>query len=248
MTKPTKLTTKNRIAIGQKTDLRRCASVSIMKKPISIGSVINLEKNRPYRTMHTPTILHELKYATCPLIPKFMLLMSITKKNFFFINKLKNSRYPIRPSPITTINTGITTTNRQPLPTSPEHPGLACQFRLHTRCAPWWHWCQEEEEQVRGGGGVSKSKAYLTKMGMGDWCWWQENGEAEVVSVAGQLVVPFWEQGRVSSDGFVGVFRPALIHVNLEAGPWLWQPLMALANSCQWGEMMLGVFSSSFFW
>ena len=55
MTKPTKPTTKNHIAIGQKTDLRQCASVSIMKKPISIGSVINLEKNRPYRTTHTPT-------------------------------------------------------------------------------------------------------------------------------------------------------------------------------------------------
>ena len=55
LTKPTKPTTKNRIAIGQKTDLRQCASVSIMKKPISIGSVINLEKNRPYRTTHTPT-------------------------------------------------------------------------------------------------------------------------------------------------------------------------------------------------
>jgi len=26
-----------------------------MKKSISIGSVINLEKNRPYRTAHTPT-------------------------------------------------------------------------------------------------------------------------------------------------------------------------------------------------
>ena len=37
-------TTKNRIAIGQKTDPRRCASVPIMKKPISIGSVINLKK------------------------------------------------------------------------------------------------------------------------------------------------------------------------------------------------------------
>ena len=47
-------TTKNRIAIGQKTDPRRCASVPIMKKPISIGSVINLKKNRP--TAHTPTV------------------------------------------------------------------------------------------------------------------------------------------------------------------------------------------------
>ena len=36
-------TAKNRTAIGRKTDPRRCASVPIMKKPISIGSVINLE-------------------------------------------------------------------------------------------------------------------------------------------------------------------------------------------------------------
>ena len=49
-------TAKNRTAIGQKTDLKRCASVPIMKKLISIGSVINLEKNRPYRTAHTPTL------------------------------------------------------------------------------------------------------------------------------------------------------------------------------------------------
>ena len=44
----------NRTAIGSKTDPRWCALVPIMKKPISIGSVINLEKNRPYRTAHTP--------------------------------------------------------------------------------------------------------------------------------------------------------------------------------------------------
>ena len=48
-------TAKNRTAIGRKTDPRRCASVPIMKKSISIGSVINLEKNSPYRTAHTPT-------------------------------------------------------------------------------------------------------------------------------------------------------------------------------------------------
>ena len=49
-------TAKNRIAIGQKTDPRQCASVPIMKKPISIGSIINLEKNRPYRP-RTPLLL-----------------------------------------------------------------------------------------------------------------------------------------------------------------------------------------------
>ena len=49
-------TAKNRIAIGQKTDPRRCASVPIMKKPISIGSIINLEKNRHYRP-RTPLLL-----------------------------------------------------------------------------------------------------------------------------------------------------------------------------------------------
>ena len=54
-------TAKNRTAIGRKTDPRRCASVPIMKKPISISSVINLEKNRPYRTAHTPTYSDVLK-------------------------------------------------------------------------------------------------------------------------------------------------------------------------------------------
>ena len=49
-------TAKNRIAIGQKTDPRQCASVPIMKKPISIDSIINLEKNRPYRP-RTPLLL-----------------------------------------------------------------------------------------------------------------------------------------------------------------------------------------------
>ena len=47
-------TTKNCTARGQKTDPRQCALVPIMKIPISIGLVINLEKNRPYQTTHTP--------------------------------------------------------------------------------------------------------------------------------------------------------------------------------------------------
>ena len=47
-------TTKNRTAIVRKTDPRQCASVPIMKKPISISLVINLEKNLHYRTTHTP--------------------------------------------------------------------------------------------------------------------------------------------------------------------------------------------------
>ena len=46
-------TTKNCTAIGRKTDPRQCALVPIMKIPISIGLVINLEKNRPYQTVHT---------------------------------------------------------------------------------------------------------------------------------------------------------------------------------------------------
>ena len=48
-------TAKNRTTIGRKTDLRRCASIPIMKKLISISSVINLEKNHLYWTTHTPT-------------------------------------------------------------------------------------------------------------------------------------------------------------------------------------------------
>ena len=39
-----KLSAKNRIAIGRKTDTCQCASVLVMGKLIPIGSVINLEK------------------------------------------------------------------------------------------------------------------------------------------------------------------------------------------------------------
>ena len=57
--KPIKLTAKNRTAIGGKTDPMRYVSVLIMRKPILIGSVINLEKNWAYRTTHTPSHIRE---------------------------------------------------------------------------------------------------------------------------------------------------------------------------------------------
>ena len=47
--KPTKLIKRSRsncTAIGRKTDPNRYASVLIITKPIPIGSVTNLEKNR----------------------------------------------------------------------------------------------------------------------------------------------------------------------------------------------------------
>ena len=52
-TKPIKLTAKNHTAICRKTDPKWYALVLIMKKPIPISLVINLEKNRANRTMHT---------------------------------------------------------------------------------------------------------------------------------------------------------------------------------------------------
>ena len=54
-TKPIKLNWSNRIAIGQKINPNRCASVLIIIKPIPIGLETNLEKNRADRTTHTPT-------------------------------------------------------------------------------------------------------------------------------------------------------------------------------------------------
>ena len=44
----------NSTAIGQKTNPRRCASVSITKKPIFIGLIINLEKNCPHKGRNIP--------------------------------------------------------------------------------------------------------------------------------------------------------------------------------------------------
>ena len=54
-TKPIKWSWSNCTAIGRKTDPNRYASVLIITKPIPIGSVTNLEKNRADRTVHTPT-------------------------------------------------------------------------------------------------------------------------------------------------------------------------------------------------
>ena len=56
-TKPIKLSRSNHIAIGRKTDLNRYALVLIITKPIPIGLVTNLKKNRAYQTSHTPTLL-----------------------------------------------------------------------------------------------------------------------------------------------------------------------------------------------
>ena len=50
---------------SQKTDPNRYASVLIITKPISIGSVTNLEKNRANRTMHTPTFRLEEITNSC---------------------------------------------------------------------------------------------------------------------------------------------------------------------------------------
>ena len=54
-TKPIKLTAKNHTAICRKTDPKWYALVLIMRKPTSIGSVINLAKHQADRTTHTPT-------------------------------------------------------------------------------------------------------------------------------------------------------------------------------------------------
>ena len=58
LTKPIKLTIKNRTAIVRKTDPKWYASVLIMRKLIPIDSVTNLRKNRANRTAHTLKLLH----------------------------------------------------------------------------------------------------------------------------------------------------------------------------------------------
>ena len=55
-TKQIKLSRSNCTAIGWKTDLNRYASILIITKPIPIGSVTNLKKNRADQTAHTPNI------------------------------------------------------------------------------------------------------------------------------------------------------------------------------------------------
>ena len=54
-TKSIKPSRSNRTAIGRKTDPNWYASVLIITKPISIGSVTNLKKYRANRTVHTPS-------------------------------------------------------------------------------------------------------------------------------------------------------------------------------------------------
>ena len=52
--KPIKPSWSNCTAIGQKTDPNQYALVLIITKPISIGSVTNLKKNRADRIAHNP--------------------------------------------------------------------------------------------------------------------------------------------------------------------------------------------------
>ena len=53
-TEPIKRRWSNRTAIGQKTNPNQYALVLIITKPIFIGSVINLKKNRADRIVHNP--------------------------------------------------------------------------------------------------------------------------------------------------------------------------------------------------
>ena len=84
-------TAKNRTAIDRKTDPRRCASVLIMKKLISFGSIINLEKNHHYRTAHTPnyrSLKCHYRLLKTPLsgsINFFFFFNSILRKSSFKI-------------------------------------------------------------------------------------------------------------------------------------------------------------------
>ena len=65
LTKPIKPSRSNRTTISRKTDPNRYASILIITKPISIGSVTNLEKNRANGTMHTPTYSYPQRLQKC---------------------------------------------------------------------------------------------------------------------------------------------------------------------------------------
>ena len=49
-----------------------------------------MSQNLLSQTLYTISILHKLKYTTCPLILKFTLPISLNKKNF--LKKIKNTR------------------------------------------------------------------------------------------------------------------------------------------------------------
>ena len=66
-TKPIKPSQSSCAAIGQNIDPNRYASVLIITKPISIGLVTNLKKNRADRTAHTPN--HNLTWACVGNMP-----------------------------------------------------------------------------------------------------------------------------------------------------------------------------------
>ena len=74
LTKPIKSTAKNRTAICRKTNPKRYASILIMRKPTSIGSVINLAKHWADRTAHTSTssLTFLLAMLVSQLVPQFV--------------------------------------------------------------------------------------------------------------------------------------------------------------------------------
>ena len=76
LTKPIKSTTKNRTAICRKTNPKWYASILIMRKPTSIGSVIKLAKHRADRTAHTSTssLTFLLAMLVSQLVPQLVQL------------------------------------------------------------------------------------------------------------------------------------------------------------------------------
>ena len=84
--KPIKSTTKNRTAICRKTNPKWYASILIMRKPTSIGSVINLAKHRADRTAHTSTssLTFLLAMLVSQLVPQFVLQLVQLCQNYPF--------------------------------------------------------------------------------------------------------------------------------------------------------------------
>ena len=89
-TKPIKPSWSNCTAIGRKTDPNWYASVLIITKPISIGSVTNLKKYRANRTVHTPS--SRVAAPTSDSSDTASGVQCVESPFFFFFNSLRFRR------------------------------------------------------------------------------------------------------------------------------------------------------------
>ena len=89
-TKSIKPSRSNRTAIGRKTDPNWYASVLIITKPISIGSITNLKKYQANRTVHTPS--SRVAAPTSDSSDTASGVQCVESPFFFFFNSLRFRR------------------------------------------------------------------------------------------------------------------------------------------------------------